>query len=269
MLKLKFPLAKKYNINKLVMPVWIEQKLDGWRMELESGSGYGRNLDVIGQRKNWWNNLPNHIKSLAKDFPIDGELIWPGHEATDVPTALKAVNPELQFIGFRIVGQIGIPHEHTLRIQELGFQVPQLLALSYLTIDELKELNLKKMAIANDWEGFILKEKYTVPTWWKFKVEDTYDLVIMDITWPTAGKYKTKGWIKSLKCGTHVKGELIEIANVSGMKEEVRSKISEKDIGRVIEVKANLFASKGKLKHPRFIRWRDDKNDKDCEIDRE
>jgi ATP-dependent DNA ligase len=251
------------------MPVWIEEKLDGWRMMLWKGNAYGRNLDVVGQRKNWWNNLPDHIKSLAKDFPIDGELIWPGHEATDVPTAMKAVNPELRFIGFRLANIELPPHEHTLRIQPLGITVPKLLALSYLDNRTVKDMDLKRMAIANSWEGFILKEKYTVPTWWKFKVEDSYDLVIMDITWPTAGKYKTKGWIKSLKCGSHVKGELVEIANVSGMKEDVRSKISEKDIGRVIEVKANLFASKGKLKHPRFIRWRDDKNAKDCEINRE
>lgn len=268
-MELKFPLAKKLKTSKLVMPVWVEQKLDGWRLMIWKGNAYGRNKNVMGRYKNRWNNLPDHIKSLAQDFPVDGELIWPGHDATDVPTALKAVNPELQFIGFHLTDSYLTPKDHWKAVGDLGIKRPKILIPCYYTLEAFDIASLILRAEHDNVEGYILKERYTVPTWWKLKVEDTYDLIVTGITWPTAGKYKTMGWIKSLQCSTYINGVLTEVAHVSGMKENIRSKISEKDIGRVVEVKANLLASQGRLKHPRFIRWRDDKNATECTLDRE
>jgi len=66
------------------------------------------------------------------------------------------------------------------------------------------------------------------------------------------------------------KDEPIEVASVGGMTEVERKWMSdnrEKLRGMVCEVEANGVASQGRLHHPRFIRWREDKNAHDCTID--
>ena len=90
-------------------------------------------------------------------------------------------------------------------------------------------------------------------------------MIITGFNVSTAGKHLGK--LKSWRCSAYVNGELKEVANVSGMKEDVRYAFNpNEDIGRVIEVKAQEIASKGRLRHPRFIRWRDDKPQKECTI---
>jgi len=74
-------------------------------------------------------------------------------------------------------------------------------------------------------EGWILKEESG--NWWKIKLEKTYDLVITGFNISTEGRHRKK--LKSLKCS-----------------------------------EANLIAAQGRLRHPRFIRWRDDKSAKNC-----
>lgn len=58
---------------------------------------------------------------------------------------------------------------------------------------------------------------------------------------------------------------VLVIGECSGFDEEVRANLSDKDIGRVIEVKCNeIFKDTGKMRHPRFLRFREDKDPLDC-----
>ncbi len=61
---------------------------------------------------------------------------------------------------------------------------------------------------------------------------------------------------------------LLEVGETSGLDDEERERIShntEDFIGKVIEVKCNeIFKDTGKLRHPRFLRYRDDKSVEDC-----
>lgn len=61
---------------------------------------------------------------------------------------------------------------------------------------------------------------------------------------------------------------VLEVGECSGFDEEMREYLTEHQsevLGRVFEVKANeLFKDTGKLRHPRFLRMRDDKNATDC-----
>lgn len=56
------------------------------------------------------------------------------------------------------------------------------------------------------------------------------------------------------------------VGECSGFDDDLRAEIShDNPVGRVIEVKCNeVFKDTGKLRHPRFLRFRDDKNAKDC-----
>ena len=259
----KFPRAKPLSSSKQVtMPVFIEEKIDGHRLQLCRGEAYGRSLSAEGYWINKWGSLPDKIKSKAPKIPVDGEIWWPGKEASDVATGLKDRNDELRFIGFRVCNKEMYPDEHLKMIEDMGIDTPFSLFIDYYL--PLPNINsLLDMAKKRKIEGWVIKEKYkSVFKWWKLKVSKTYDVIVTGFNIGTAGRYKDR--IASIRCSVYDGEDLIEIANVSGMKDNVRFNLINKDIGRVIEVEANLFASQGRLKHPRFKRWRDDKNAKEC-----
>ncbi len=102
-------------------------------------------------------------------------------------------------------------------------------------------------------------------------------------------KYYAMGWVGNMVFGVIVRDDEVsdlsknkntEIRNVSidglscmvlvlgecsGFDDDTRSNLSINDIGRVIEVKCNeIFKDTGRMRHPRFLRFRDDKNANEC-----
>ena len=61
---------------------------------------------------------------------------------------------------------------------------------------------------------------------------------------------------------------VLEVGECSGFDEETREMFSnnpESWIGKVIEIKANeIFKDTGKLRHPRYLRLREDKSPLEC-----
>ena len=117
-------------------------------------------------------------------------------------------------------------------------------------------------------EGFVLKAG-PFAAWSKFKPTKTVDLVCTGLE-PGEGKYV--GMVGAVK-GSVVKewdilenrcSQYHEVASCSGMSDALRSEISEKDIGRVFECQYQLVGDGGRLRHPQFIRWRDDKAASEC-----
>ena len=49
-----------------------------------------------------------------------------------------------------------------------------------------------------------------------------------------------------------------EICAISGFNIAMRAKLSEEDLGRAVEVAYKGIATNGRLRMPRFKRWRDD-----------
>lgn len=59
--------------------------------------------------------------------------------------------------------------------------------------------------------------------------------------------------------------KVLIVGECSGFDDEVRKHLSNSDKGRVIEVKCNeIFKDTGKMRHPRFLRFRDDKSVYSC-----
>lgn len=84
-------------------------------------------------------------------------------------------------------------------------------------------------------------------------------------------RFYALGWIGAIKFGQYNENkELIEIGQTSGMDDSLRQYISENRdslLGKVIEVGAMERIKKtSALRHPRFIRFREDKNPRDCVI---
>ena len=80
------------------------------------------------------------------------------------------------------------------------------------------------------------------------------------------GKYKdTMG---ALRIGQYIKNEIVEVANISGMTDEQRTYFSEniKTLnGQTIEFEAQEKTKK-RYRHPRFVRFRNDKSPLDCKF---
>jgi len=117
---------------------------------------------------------------------------------------------------------------------------------------------------SSDSEGVVYKDGNLL-NWAKRKAEPTADLVIIGYTDGRPGKTgKMLGKVGALVLGLHG-GQVV--CNCSGMDDVVRDEITaNKDayLGRVVEVRYQYVGSGGGLRHPRFVRFRDDKRAEEC-----
>lgn len=205
--------------------------------------------------------------SLApKLSSLDCELVTDGR-ASDVPTALRDPNRLLQLHPFALPwwdgedlsrATIDIAQRHIIDDLWLPF-----VDYEVLEGDVDKDEWLAK-AKALKIEGWVLKN-FNYAEWWKLKEEETVDCVITGVK---EGNGKYVGLIGSLVVS--LEGRVI--ANVSGMTDAERIELTDLDcddklIGRVVEVKYQYVGNGGKLRHPRFVRMRDDKPASECKLD--
>jgi len=115
-----------------------------------------------------------------------------------------------------------------------------------------------------DIEGWVLKD-YNYQDWWKVKPQKTIDCIVTGFK---DGNGKYLGGVGALKVSAYINGRLVEIANVSGMSDDVRWDIDEKDdLGRVAEIEYQELGNGRRLIHAHFVQWRDDKPDEQCTYD--
>lgn len=123
-------------------------------------------------------------------------------------------------------------------------------------------------------EGIVLKNMYSLyhpgkrpeNVWYKMKKTVTHDFVVMGFK-PGEGKYL--GMIGSIMCGGWKGGELIHVCNASGMTDAERQDMTDNHdswLGRVVEV-SGFENTDGSVKEPQFVRPRDDKPSRECELE--
>ncbi len=125
------------------------------------------------------------------------------------------------------------------------------------------------------YEGIILKKKFNgkyepgtkSPHWIKVKKEYDWDMVIMDWEISVAETKKNQSMAKNITVGQFVNGRLKEMCKVGSLPLNVCISIAQNFSsykGKVIVVHGfNRFKS-GAIRHPSFIRFRDDKDPKNC-----
>jgi len=225
------------------LPKYAVQKLDGIHVRCKSGH-------VITARKH---NLWEKCGSPAlPDEWFDAELCCDG-PAELVKSALKQRRPvELRPFSTDAL-EIGATYADMQDYFDLR------LPLWFEDLDETPE-SMLEIARKRRWEGWVFSEgNRTLMT--KLKVVNTIDLIVVGFT---EGKGKYLGLTGSLICATN---EGYVVANVSGMDEHTRICISTvSDFHRIVEVKYDRVGSAGRLRFPRFIRWRDDKEHAGCGV---
>jgi len=296
---LVFPKLKKAGKKMPKEEFICEEKLDGESLMLIKGGAWGRRIsEVTGHRENKWDQLPWWIQQKAQpEVLVHGELYVTGGVASDVKSAMKEgretdwkgeLAQRLQFVAYNLPYHDGGPIEHRAKLKDMDFDVPRVLMLRdfeaghWALTQHWKQFSTPTMlGIVPEWlieiakrekiEGWVLKEIYTAAPWWKLRVTWTYDCVVMGTKDGTGMNF---GDVGSLLVGMFTKVSetepialLEEVASVGGMTEAERDWMTEhRDEleGRVCEVEANGVCSRGRLHHPRFVRWREDKPANEC-----
>lgn len=151
-------------------------------------------------------------------------------------------------------------------------QLPDHIRKNWVCLEPLKnERDTFFQIVAKGGEGVILKninspyaEGKRNKDWIKVKKFKTYEGIIMGYRAGT-GKYASS--FGALLIGQYIDGKLIEVARMSGMTDAQRFEIwkhKEKYIGKIVEFKAQEPTKAKRYRHPEFLRFRNDKDAKDC-----
>lgn len=246
---LMFRKALTWNEDKHVMPEFAQEKLDGIRVVVYRGGVYttrGHNIQDQAQ-------LPlDKISDFGKQHLWDGELMSASGTREDVKTALKTGD-----VTFRPFATSACSEGAAL----------DLVATAIAMHTPFKHVPFYKAPgpFNADIEGYVYKSG-NYGEWFKWKHEATLDAVVTSVK---DGKGANKGLVGSLICSVYTpNGHAVEVANVSGMTKKEREQMTadgeESLVGRVVEIKYQRVGSRGRLIHPRFLWFRNDKLPQEC-----
>lgn len=191
-----------------------------------------------------------------------GELYVPGKNASDVKTALIEKWPSLTFSAFAIET---LRAEAPLEVVASDCQSWGLDFLMWRRVQDGDTVESLMAKLPKGAEGYVLKDGNLL-NWYKLKPVRTIDLIVDGFI---AGNGKYEGGVGSLICRT---AEGHTVATAGGMGDDMRWEIAlnqSKYLGRVAEIKYQLVGAGGRLRHPRFHRWRDDKQPEECTVDQD
>ncbi len=248
---------------------YAQEKKDGYFVELHR---FNNRLHVKTKNGGEINNSLYCINvSIPNDTIIYGELYWDG-QATSVVTLINENDPRLKFAAFALQEYRGNDMSDVddlsfinMLLTSMGFKTPHLEVFDCLKQFDPEEWKAKAEKLG--WEGYVMKEAH-LKGWYKCKPQRTVDAFVVDYTVSESDTYcgSLKAFIVAVldEVGQHK-----IIASVgSGFDKEFKLNNDPKDfVGRIMEVKFQSVAAKGKLQFPRFVRWRDDKNYDQCGID--
>lgn len=210
-----------------------------------------------------WDWFRPFLTRVPFGFTVLGELYVPGRNASDVKTALIEKWPSLKFSAFAI--EQPLPPDAPLESVAAACQSWGLDFLMWRRVQEGDTVESLMEKLPKGAEGYVLKDGNLL-NWYKLKPVRSIDLIVDGFI---AGNGKYDGCVGSLICRT-IEGHYV--ATAGGMDDDMRWEIAlnqSKYLGRVAEIQYQLVGSGGRLRHPRFHRWRDDKLPEECTVDQD
>jgi len=282
MQNIKFPKFKDYIDQKVN---YIQPKLDGHLVKIykEQIDKYIGTFILTKNDKDITEKICNikHLNDMLIRIPLNsilfGELHCPEIKATSIPTLLNNADKRLRISIFAapILNEIDLQNEDLISVMDkvafynipvINTKITLLQNIHKNTIERLlKEAEEQKL------EGWVLKENH-ISGWYKLKPVKTIDCFVIGSSQSFSSTHY--GGLQSINiaCYKKDKNDKLQIhllGNVgSGFTKEYRLSFEETDrftlLDKICEVAYDSIAANGKLRFPRFIRWRDDKNKEDC-----
>lgn len=243
----------------------IEHKLDGVRCTIFRDT----EITAIGKKEriDLWPRLSHNtelkhvVEMLPWDTIVDGEVTCDGN-ATEVTTALIEGSAEFTCFAIPLFDGMNWRNEssggYRPVAEDAGLAVPKLHEIPVgVQVIPMLQHDAKELGI----EGFVLKQ-YGWKNWYRVKPTKTIDLVVTGWKW---GQSKYEGMLGSLEGSIWDGEQLVPVASVSGWTDRQRAELTWTLVkGRIMQVEFDKWESKGRLRFPRFDRWRPDKTAHQC-----
>lgn len=241
--------VKKYTDQQVQ---WVQPKYDGHCIMLTNDGIYTRTQNNIQDKLAFMN-----IK-VPRQTIVVGELHQPNMFSTDVKTLINEQSDKLRFSAFAIpvhegvsLEDLDVPTGNNLLL-DLGFEPPITHAVGEYSIEKWLEL-----AVSNKQEGWVLKN-FNYSGWYKIKPHYTLDLKVVGTT--TSDSLTRSGLLKAIQVAD-CNGRILASVG-TGFDNTQRHVDQQSLLGRIAEIQYDGMAGKH-LRFPRFVRWRDDKNEID------
>ena len=197
---------------------------------------------------------------MPEDTIIRGELWYPGKPASYLSTARAKRDKNLCFSCFSVDGYTFLESSDLCCAWGIPF-VPYVSMSNEFKCEPLPDYGGAPI------EGWVFVNNATDEQY-KWKPVKTIDAII---TGSRDGCGQNIGLLGSLACSVYdYKGDLIEIARVSGMDMRDRIMMSERvPLGEVVEIAYQYVGAGGRLRHPRFKCLRPDKKAWTCRSDQD
>src|SRR6266550_369361 len=275
-------------------PAWVaEEKYDGTRylayvrgddVRIISRRGVDK-TDRLPQLYAQFIGLARTDSRIARGAIFDGEVIADGGflQTMSLVGSLgsrgihKTVGYKYMVFDILMIDGMSIGHNPMIKRRQL---LQKLLTPPTLNIMITPQFPMSYAGLDEIWgrggEGVMIKNLHAQyepgkrSRWWlKVKAVETADGAIMGFN-PEEGKYSdTIGsiqigqWVNPTDAPEHDLYELTHVTNISGMTDEMRYSLGPQDIGKVVEF-AYQLKTKDSYRHPRFKRFRPDKDPKEC-----
>lgn len=292
----------KYHVNPSMLKIpcgryFVETKEQGhFHFYSKNSAGeysfFSKRVTVNGNYRNLFENVKFRNKMLKKlpwlfkETAIAVELIWPDHQDSQVPTAIKECPEQLRVVPLSVAvykGEIlmGVKANYlrTRKILEHCFTPSSLVELHQsIVISKDKDRNalqleqLLDQAKRKKLEGFVLKQ-YHYDRWYKLKGIQECDVFVIGFVVSTSESYE--GMVTSVKIGVMDNESVTEIGRVSGFNylevynltqeyNQFKNESLNAYMGKVLRVTFQEITVHGNIKHGFFDGWRTDKVKDEC-----
>ncbi len=257
-------LAHKFNIAKVEFPCYVSKKIDGVRAIYKDGEFFSRGgfvYEGLFFLKNQMQRFGMHGKIL------DGELAIPGvpfQESSGLIRSKLEAPKVIFYIFDDITRDLTFEHrlsrlyEHNLKTRESD----NIEVIRHRKVYDHEEINLHyNRALDLGYEGLVVKtldhlyKNRRSYDWMKLKNISSEDLEVISLE---EGTGKNKGLLGAVVC--KYKDRTVNVGTgFTDVEREIFFKEPELIVGHIIEVLYHEQTETGSLRHPRYLRLRDDK----------